>query len=275
MKLLECVDNIFILAFMEDTSRLERALKLEGFREIKIIRPSYSDEELKYSRIARCLLNHENAWKECASKKGLSIVLEADFVPVVGFGQLPLPFPIHRTGTAWGHLYSCAQRVYEIVDNNFVRGHSAAPVAYVLDAKAAKVLMEFVDHEFSAHSIENYFKPWDTYIRMFGQNRGVNLYIPFRSYGEHGGIPNPEHKMTGINPIHRADVLWGRLHFLPLYSRGSVLVYYICRVRARTRAILRLLSGRFVEFPLLLNSLIPLKQRISLVLFGIKRLVSL
>ena len=110
---------------------------------------------------------------------------------------------------------------------------------------------------------------------MFAQKRGVNTYIPFRSYGEHGGTPNWEHREAGINPTHRADVLWGRLHFLPLYAKGSIIVYLICRARAKIRAILRLLSGRFVEFPLLLNSSIPINQKIRLVLFGIRRLVSI
>src|SRR5262249_14639415 len=75
--------------------------------------------------------------------------------------------------------------------------------------------------------------------------RGVESFIPYRHYGEHGGIGNPEHIAASLGRPHQADALQGRLAFLPMYAKGSVLRFWKIRIRARLWGALRLLSGRF------------------------------
>lgn len=271
MELINCVGTIFIIAYKENTDLLVGALKKEGFSNIEVIRPHYSEEEMSYARTSRCLLNHRNAWKKCAATSDLSIVMEADFVPVVGFARLPLPFDLSKKGQAWGWLYSSGQRLYEIDEYGFIRGHSAVPVATILDAHAASVLIEFVDWEFSRHSPQEYTL-WDTYIRVFAQNRGIQCFLPLHSYGEHGGIPNPEHIQKGVTSIHNADSLWNKLHFLPSYAQGSKFKYMYYRVIAKLKSLLRLVSGRTIERPVLVARNSTLSKKIKLVALAFRRI---
>jgi hypothetical protein len=273
VKLIECIERVYILAYKEDTSLIEKAMIKEEF-SVEVMRPQYSVEELKYSSASKCLIGHKKIWEECLFKKGLYMVLEADFVPVKGIGQLPLPFDLRKKKKAFGHLYSCAQRIYELDKNKFARGHSSTAVAYVLGAEAAKVLINFVHHEFEKNDPKTYF-PWDIYMRMYAQEHGILTYIPFRSYGEHGGIPNPEHKKSGINPVHRADALFGSLYFLPLYAKGSHAIFILCRVIAKLRAVARLITGRYIETAILKNQNISIQEKIRMINFGITRVLTL
>ena len=43
--------------------------------------------------------------------------------------------------------------------------------------------------------------------------------MPFRNYGEHGGLPNLEHQQNRLSKAHRADVLYGKLAFAPMYAK--------------------------------------------------------
>jgi hypothetical protein len=274
MKIVDCIKKVFIVAYKEDTSLLEAALKKEGFLSISVIRPSYTQTELEYSRTSRCLLNHKNAWMECCKNDGLFMILEADFVPVIGIGQLPLMFDFNKKESSWGWLYTGGARLYELDKNNYGRGHSACPVATIMGQNTARVLIDFVNNEFEKHNPREYTL-WDTYIRMYAQKYGIMSFIAYRNYGEHGGIPNPEHAAEYINPIHRAEVLWGPLHFLPLYAKGSAIKFILCRIVAKMRGVARLLVGRYIELALLKNSDISSKKKIIMIFYGVKRLISL
>ncbi len=274
MRIIDCITKVFIIAYKEDTSLLEVALKKERFLSISVIRPLYTQTELEYSRMSRCLLNHKNAWTKCCENDGLSMVLEADFVPVIGMGQLPLMFDFNKRESAWGWLYTGGARLYELDKNNYGRGHSACPVATIMGSKAARVLIDFVDNEFVKHDPREY-TIWDTYIRMYAQKYGIMSYLSYRNYGEHGGIPNMEHSAAGIKPTHRADVLWGPLHFLPLYAKGSVIQFIFSRIVAKMRGVARLLVGRYIELALLKESDISSRNKIIMIFYGVKRLISL
>ena len=268
------IKRVIIVAYQEDTTELERALTDEGFDPIIVLRRRYSEEETCYSRASRCLLSHHTAWELASRSEGLSMIVEADFVPVKGIRNLPLPYPTSREDHAWGWLYACGQRVYELVDGAYIRGHSATTVAYVIGPQAAKKVMPFLESELTKNDPKNYF-PWDIYIRMFAQRAGVSMYLPYRSYGEHGGIPNKEHKVHGITLTHHADVLWGPLHFLPLYAKGSRLRFIAYRLKAKGKAILRTLSGRYLERPTLFNEGLPRAYRATLLRLALTRHLSL
>lgn len=236
---------VYIVAYREDVGELQRALSGEGLRSV-VIRPHYSEEERGYSAIVRCLLNHRNAWRECAASQALNMIVEADFVPVRGFARLPVPFDLNRQDRALGWLYACGPVLYDLDDQGYARGHAAAPVATLLGARTAGVLLEFAEAELSSHDPRDYI-PFDTHIRVYLQQRGINSYLPWRHYGEHGGIPNPEHRTAGVAATHRADRLYGRLHFLPAYARGSRMRYRGVRLQAWLRGLGRLVLARYVH----------------------------
>ena len=216
-------------------------------------------------------MGHHDAWSECSQQSGFSLVVEADFVPVIGFGQQTVPIPEHMIGRAWGWLYSSGQRAYEF-DGTYIRGHSATTVAYIIDDKAASKILGFMDHEFSQYNPREY-RPWDTYVRMYAQNRDVFMYLPFRSYGEHGGMPNTEHKTNQINPSHQADVLINRLHFLPSYARNSKARYFFVRARAYAKAWARLLCFRYIELPTLQTPTTDWRYKVRFVVGAVSRLL--
>lgn len=269
----DVVGQVLILAYKEDTSRLEEALSREGLASM-VVRPDYSAQELTYSQTVRVLINHLNAWRLCASRDHLTIVLEADFVPCQGFGGFSLPFSEGMSSRAWGWLYTCGMSIYELAREDrsvYARGHSAAPVATVLGPEAARILVEFAERELRENDPHSY-SYWDTYARMFLQERGVSSYMAFRNYGEHGGLANPEHRTAGLSAAaHRADVLMGELHFLPAYARGSMAAFLWVRLLAKMRGVGRLLGLRVLERSVLLHS----PQRLDLMNYAISRLFSL
>jgi hypothetical protein len=243
----DCVKQTFILAWREDTTALECALRQEGF-VAEVLRPHYSAQEMTFSRMTRCLMNHRSAWRACARREGLSMVLEADFVPCVGLGAMPPPFPWETREKAWGWLYAGGPRLYEVWPGGYLRGHAACPVATVMSPTVAGVLLDFAEAELAHNDPQAYF-PWDTYVQYHGKRHGVMSFIPFRQYGEHGGVPNPEHASGGMSMsgAHQAEALRGPLHFLPAYARGSRWRYRQVRLHAKLRGFGRLVSGRFVE----------------------------
>lgn len=243
----ECVEQVYILAWREETAALEKALGREGLAT-RVLRPEYGEADLRLSRMTRCLMNHRNAWRACSAGNGLSMVVEADFVPCIGIGSRPPPFPWTVRDRAWGWLYAGGPRLYEIWPGGQLRGHSACPVATVMGPAVASALVDFADSELSKRDGTTYF-PWDTYIQYHAKQRGVLSFIPFRQYGEHGGLPNPEHRGggMGMGGGHQAETLCGPLHFLPAYALGSRLRYRRVRAMAKLRGVARLISGRFAE----------------------------
>lgn len=264
------VEQVYVVAYREDTRLLEAALRQEGL-PYTVLRATYSGEQLEYSRTVRCLLNHKEAWTRCLQHKGLCMVVEADFVPVVGLAKLPLPFDIDKKERAWGWCYAGGPRLYEFDEKGFARGHAACPVATILGAETAKVLIEFAEHELETHDPREW-SGWDCAIQHYALSRGIQSFIPYRNYGEHGGLPNPEHTAHGISPGHQAEALWGRLYFLPMYAKGSKTRYLYFRAHAKMKGFARILAGRFVE-PGLLKAL-PLRLRVRYLAFGVARLLS-
>ncbi|MCP5421027.1 MAG: LPS biosynthesis glycosyltransferase [Gammaproteobacteria bacterium] len=271
-KIRDLVSLVIIVAYKEKTSRLECAFAKEFFSTL-VVRPNYSDEELGYSQTVRVLINHFNAWKICAKRATSTIVVEADFVPCVGFGDFPVPFSESMSSRAWGWLYSCGPTIYELIqeaDCVYARGHSAAPVATIIGPEAANILCEFAEQEITEKNPYKY-SYWDTYARMFLQKRGVNSYISFRNYGEHGGIPNPEHKIAGLKSVtHRADVLMNQLYFLPDYAHNRKIVFVKIRCFAKIKGWMRLIFFRTLEKQTLIQS----SQRMDLLKFAFIRLLS-
>lgn len=270
----DCVGRACILAWREDTAPLERALTAEGF-QVEVVRPSYSAEELTFSRVARCLLNHRSVWARCAAQSELWIVVEADFVPCRGFGSLPLPFPLDYRSRAWAWLYAGGPRLYERLPGGYLRGHACTMVATLMGPEVAAALVEFADEEIARNGFET-LSPWDTYLQYHLKKKGMRSFFPLRQYGEHGGLPNPEHAVAGMGMkgTHQADVLWGPLHFLPAYAQGSWTRYGLYRARSKLLGAARLLSGRFVE-PGTWRNVPDAKTWLRLIATGFHRLLNI
>jgi hypothetical protein len=243
-----------IIAHTEDTAQLDQALKGEGF-EVRVLRGPYTVEQREFSAQIRCLINHANAWRYVSHAQYPTIVVEADFVPCVGFGQLPLPFGRSQSYSEpkFGWLYSPGSTLYGVDPEGFPHGHGNTCVAYVLTPSAAQALLEFFEKEM-ARTLPGEYRLWDTYLGIFlRKEKGILNYIPVYQYGEHGGIPSKEHtgKIAGwhrkIRGWHQADVLWNRLIFLPMYARGSQTLYRLFRIRGRLRGWARLLTFRFFD----------------------------
>lgn len=245
LRLVDVVEHVYVVAYTEDTRPLEAALQSEGF-ESTVIRPEYTEAEKTYSQTVRVLLSHTNAWRRCAEHRGLTMVVEADFVPVQGLASLPLPFEAALSATAWGWLYTQGPVLYEMVAERYGRGHSASPVATLFGPETAQILLEFAAEEFEANDPHEY-SLWDTRIGAYAKRRGARSYLGYRNYGEHGGLANPEHRRAGLTPTHRADVLWGKLLFLPPYARGSRATFARTRLWGKAWGIGRLVLGRYLQ----------------------------
>ena len=193
--------------------------------------------------------------------------VEADFVPVKGIGGLPAPVPADTSSNSLVYLYSVGPQVWDLAGTNVARGHGGGTVALLIPPKVALLLLQFFDEELKANPLGEY-SPFDTKIGYWLKDRGVESFIPYRHYGEHGGIGNPEHVAASLVRPHNADVLQGRLAFLPTYARGSVLRFWRTRIRARLWGVLRLLCGRFLGWYDFKRS-----DRLQMIRFAVGRLL--
>jgi hypothetical protein len=193
--------------------------------------------------------------------------VEADFVPVVGFGGLPVPVPVESSNNSLGYLYSVGPQIWDLADAHVARGHGGGMVALWIPPRVASLLLEFFDEEVRAVTPGAY-SPFDTKVGYWLNARGIESYVPYRHYGEHGGIANPEHAGAGLGRPHQADVLQGRLAFLPTYANGSVLRFWRTRIRARLWGMLRLVSGRFLTRHDFMRS-----NRLLMIRFAVGRLL--
>lgn len=242
---LRCATSgVLIVAHREDTSELRKALAGEGL-SVDEMRGPYSAEQLNFSAAMRCLVNHAHAWRIAAARALPTIIVEADFVPVRGFGNLPLPMPIDSIDHSLGYLYSVAPQLWDLAQPDLARGHGGGMVALVVPQRVASLLLRYFEEVLTANPLGAYL-PFDTQVGYWLMARGIESYIPYRHYGEHGGIGNPEHARAGLGRPHQADVLQGRLAFLPTYAKGNVLRYWRMRIRARLWGILRLAAGRLL-----------------------------
>jgi hypothetical protein len=271
--LAEGIGKVFIIAYKESTQFLEETLALEGL-QCEVLRQEHQPEFRGFSPSYLCLLNHCEAWERASQSAKLTLIVEADFVPVIGLGRLPLPCDTHQENLGVSWLYLCAPQVYSVSQEGYADGFSVAMVAYIVTPRSARCLM---DH---AENIKQKFGPsystWDSDVDGFLRERNFKNYISFRNYGEHGGRPNPEHRQNKLSPSHRADILYGKLAFLPMYAideggNNSYLKYIQVRLQARLKGIARLLAGRFVRLKTLRNSRFPIR----LLLFALRRHLSL
>jgi hypothetical protein len=194
-------------------------------------------------------MNHAAAWQRAATNDGYTLICESDFVPCLRMGSFPAFWPL-QDSLAWGYLYQGSPRLLALIRTEnrcFLRGHCAPLVAYAINASVAKVFLEFFEDEMRRHAPSEYFT-FDAHLRWWTLQRGVKAFIPTRHYGEHGGLPNPEHGIHGISRLgeHRADNLAGPLCFLPDYAKGSWMRFVGVRIRARTFGVARLFTNRWI-----------------------------
>jgi hypothetical protein len=238
--------GVLIVTYKEDTTVLRASLAAEGFA-VEEVRGPYTPEQLAYSAVMQALVNHANAWRIAASRKLPTIVVEPDFVPVRGFGSLPVPVPPGKSENSLAYLYSVGPEIWDMATGNVVRGHGGAAVALLIPPSVAALLLEFFEEELRVNAAGTY-RPWDSGMGYWLLARGIESYLPYRHYGEHGGVGNPEHAKFGLGRAHRADALQGKLAFLPVYARGSVLKFQATRLRGRLWGFLRLVTGRLIRW---------------------------
>lgn len=237
------VDQCIIIAWKEDVTELQCALAKEGIKAV-VQRGQYTDAQLEYSRSIRCLIYHASAWRMAAVADRPTIIVEADFVPCIGFADLPLPFVWDGEGSRFAWLYSAGSIIYGIDADGCLFGHGNTTVAYVVTPDAARACLAFYDEEMTGAEPGRY-RMWETRIGAdLRWKKGVRNYLPVYQYGEHGGQSNGEHVEHGIRGWHEADILWRPLSFLPAYAEGSVLTYRMRRLRGWLRGWLRVILLR-------------------------------
>jgi hypothetical protein len=227
---------------------LESTLSAGGF-SVHVVRGPYAAHQLKYSALIRCLVNHANAWTLIAKEARDCLVVEADFVPVTGLGRMSGPLPNRpddpRVGIAW--LYSAGSTIYGVDADGYPFGHGNTTVAYQITPRASRAMLDFFSREMAVEDPGRY-RPWETYLGIYmRRERGFRNYVPVYQYGEHGGVPNVEHRSARVRPWHQADVLHGPLAFMPLYARSSRLRYLWVRARAYMRGWARLVLLRYFD----------------------------
>lgn len=272
MRLIDWTKQVLIIAYKESTQQLETCLNQSGFT-CEVLRQQIQPEQADFSRSYRCLLNHRRAWEITSQSNQPSIILEADFVPVLGFGQFPLPFNPEQTNVGISWLYTCASQVYYVSPEGYAEGFSTSAVGYIVTPKAAGYLIELaaeISEKFGPYK----YSTWDSNIDDFLRQRQLKNYIPWRNYGEHGGLANPEHKQHSLGRTHRADILYNKLAFIPMYAtdeKADKGEFLRVRVWARLKGIARLLTGRFLRLKVIKGSSTPLR----LIRFAVIRYFSL
>ncbi|HAX77741.1 MAG TPA: LPS biosynthesis glycosyltransferase [Cyanobacteria bacterium UBA11372] len=271
-RLVDCLSKVLIIACKESTDLLEEVLTKEGFH-VEVLRQEHKPEYQNFSRSYLCLMNHRRAWEQAATASKPTLIIEADFVPVVGFGQLPLPFNPSQNNVGISWLYTCAPQVYSVSAEGYAEGFSASTVAYIITPQGAKCLIDLAEETREKKGAEVY-SAWDSGVDNFLRAKKLKNYIPFRNYGEHGGLPNLEHYKNGLSKTHRADVLYGKLAFLPLYAaaeKGEYLKLLSARFEARLKGIARLATGKFLRIRVLQGSKFPARM----LSFAIRRQLSM
>jgi len=273
--LVECISQTLVIAYKEPTEQLTRTLRGFGC-DCTVLRQVHQPGYETYSPSFLCLLNHRSAWELALRSERPTLIVEADFVPVSNFAQLPLPFDPDddALGIAW--LYTCAAQIYNVSKHTsdkasiWAQGYSTSMVAYVVTARSARHLIELAAQIEKAPGPRQY-SPWDSGIEYYLRDLGLHNYVPFRNYGEHGGLPNPEHGRNRLSRAHRADVLYGKLAFAPMYAseHGKLSRWLWLKVRAyaRVKGLGRLLLLKYLRGEVVSKS----RQGWTLVWFAIAR----
>jgi hypothetical protein len=257
-QLVKNISKVLIIACKESTDQLEEVFTREGFN-CQVLRQEFKPEYQNYSRSYLCLMNHHHAWEIAQKETQPTMIIEADFVPVVGIGKLSLPFNPKQTNVGVSWLYTCATQIYSISNEGYAEGFSVSTVAYIVTPQAANSLME-LSKEITLKYGATKYSSWDSTVDRYLRDRNFQNYIPWRNYGEHGGAPNPEHKQNKLSKTHRADVLYGKLAFMPLYAvneKSARATVFFVRLQARLKGIARLLSGRFLRPKIIKSSKAP------------------
>ncbi len=263
------IDRTFVIAYREDTTMLASILQREQL-SFEILRQGEGEIPAHFSRSYACLMNHCKAWRQVIASGKAALIMEADFVPVNGMADLPMPCDLTDDRTALAWLYTCAPQLYYVTAEGFAEGFSVSTVAYVVTPVAAIALLELAE-QIRLDYGESDYSPWDSQIEGFLRSRSLRCYIPFRNYGEHGGIPNPEHaqnrdRWRQLSSCHRADRLYGELAFLPAYAT-NIWEFRQARLYARMKGLGRLVLGKFLRWKVVRSSTQPLR----LVSFALKR----
>ena len=259
-RLRDATSKAIIVAYQEDVGQLHQFLEGEGF-SVHLIRKHYSDAEMSYPAQNRCLLSHRDAWKIAKDLPDWTIVIEADFVPCLGFGLFPLPFSESEPSPKVGWLYSVGPVVYHEDDSDGFYGHNAGTVAYVLNSASAQCWLQVFDEWIKERSLDAYEQFEVIMPIQLRHQYGVRLYIADKSYGEHGGLANPEHTWRGHRAWHQADSLKAPLAYLPTYAQGNQLKYLLIRLRSRLRYAYKFLRGKYFDSWNTYHSLQPPRLR--------------
>ena len=246
------VNRSIIICHNERVDELYQTLAKEKLNPF-VQRAKYNTiEEMKYSNQFKCFSGHRDAWKKTVDTQDYTLICEADFVPCSGLGRLPVFWPIEKS-LAWGYLYQGSPRLLRISDAGHLRGHASPLVGYVINSDVAKIFLRFFDYQMAQYSPKDYFT-FDAHLQWWAMGQGAEAYIPLRHYGEHGGNPQPEHRIFGVRlvgerrgGVHRADNLQGPLAFLPQYANGKRISFISQRTIARGYGWARLLCGRWIS----------------------------
>jgi hypothetical protein len=265
----EGVDRTFVIAYREDTTLLESILQREQLSS-EVLRQVEGEIPANFSRSYACLLNHCKAWRKVVASGKAALIMEADFVPVNGMADLPMLCDLRDDRTALAWLYTCAPQLYYVTAQGFAEGFSVSTVAYVVTPSAALALLDLAE-QIRLEYGECVYSPWDSKIEGFLRSRSFRCYIPFRNYGEHGGIPNPEHfqnrdRWKQLSSCHRADRLYGELAFLPAYASNGW-EFRQARLYAWVKGLGRLVLGKFLRWKVVRSSAVPFR----LVGFALRR----
>lgn len=257
----QAIDLTFVIAYQEDTTLLESMFMREKL-PYEVLRQVEGEIPSDFSRSYGCLMNHCKAWRKIVAAGKAALIIEADFVPVKGFADLPMPCDVmdSRTGVAW--LYTCASQLYSVTADGFAEGFSVSTVAYIVTPNGAVGLLALAE-KIRLNYGERSYSAWDSEVESFLRSRSLVCYIPFRNYGEHGGIPNPEHaqnrdRWKHFSNCHRADRLYGELAFLPPYARNHWELRQV-RLYARVKGLGRLFLGKFLRWNVMRGSSFPLR----------------
>jgi hypothetical protein len=258
-RLVDQLSKVFIVAYKESTEGLEAAFAQAGL-PCEVLRQEDKPEYQGFASIYRCMLNHSRAWERAAQESKPTMIVEADCVPVTGLGELPLPFnpDKNNAGIAW--LYTCAPQMYSVTAEGYIEGYSTALVAYILTPQGAAALAGFVGEITEQHGTG--YVNFDSFIDKYLRTKNFKNYIGFRNYAEHGGKSNPEHRQNGMSGIHRADVLYGPLAFMPAYATDTTspqLSLLWARLQARYKGLARLVLGKFLRPKIVKHSSVPLR----------------
>ena len=246
------VTQSIIICHNERIDELYQTLTKENLNPI-VQRARYcTTTEIRDSKTFKCFCGHRDSWKAAVKTKGYTLICEADFVPCLGLGRLQIFWPLEKS-LAWGYLYQGSPRLLSRSERGHFRGHAAPLVAYVINSDVAKIFLRFFDYEMAQYNRSDYIT-FDAHLQWWAMGQGAEAYIPLRHYGEHGGNPQPEHRIFGVRlvgerrgGVHRADNLQGPLAFLPLYANGSRISFISQRMIARGYGWARLLCGRWIS----------------------------